>query len=155
MTPFFGHIRVNKFRWLRPNIQYALLLSQDALVFAKIGGQYADMTGGAAGRYLLGPWLATKVGGKSREQDTKAEEALNIPVEDILRADRTNFQIPASEIERVDVGRSTYQWKTKSFRSGTLKIIGRTEHSFDIAPEQDLETCIGLLNKALPGKVAM
>ncbi len=153
MPKFIGQIRVNKLRWLKPNIQYAMLLSRETLVFAKIGGQYADMTGGAAGRFLLGPWLATKIGDKALKQDERAQETLNIPVEELLKVDKVNFQVHTSEVERIEVGGSTYQWKTKSFRTGTLKFTGRTESGFDIAPKQDLENCVALLTESLPGKV--
>jgi len=37
-----GYFRVNKVRQLKSNIQFAVLLLKDRMLFVKIGGQFAD-----------------------------------------------------------------------------------------------------------------
>lgn len=145
-----GYILADKiFAW-KPNIHYALFFTSNRLAVAKIGGQLKEL----ASIVDLGMFAK------------KAEELRDVSIESLLKADKDNFEIPYSEITKVEVREAGWKDKFAASRPvpGIITIMGKEEHKFLIAQlaiegskyrTQKFEECVDLLRSVLSSKVSV
>lgn len=134
------------FAW-KPNIHYALFFTSNRLAVAKIGGQLKELGG-------FGVFAK------------KAEELRDVSIESLLKADKDNFEIPYSEITKVEIRKAGWKDKLAASRPvpGIITITGKEEHKFLIAQiriegseyrAQKFEECVDLLRSVLSSKVSV
>lgn len=137
------------FAW-KPNIHYALFFTSNRLAVAKIGGQLKEL----ASIVDLGMFAK------------KAEELRDVSIESLLRADKDNFEIPYSEISKVEIRKAGWKDKLAASRlvPGIITIMGKEEHKFLIAQvtiegskyrTQKFEECVDLLRSVLSSTVSV
>jgi hypothetical protein len=170
------YVRLTKER-LRANIQYAVLFLPDRMVFVKIGGQFAE--GGKEDlkeRFLYATSPATPykdlakgklirvtppsvVEATAREKsanDEKVRKLSQLPAEELLALDKANFELFHSDIRLVEIKKANFMGQKGIFteaKNGHLAIEGDKKEKFLVSPVQDLEECIAIFEKFLPGKV--
>jgi hypothetical protein len=120
MPDILGIFRVNKHKFWKSDIQYAVMLFKDRILFVKIGGQFADggtgaiigsILGGAAGGMLggmiggrIGQGIEGKTGGSRDMKREKTMQAIqDLSIEELLQTDKNNFQIPYEEINYIKI----------------------------------------------------
>ncbi len=129
-----GAFRVNKVNMLTSNVQYTVLFLKDRLVFARTGGQFADLTLPGIG------------------SDTALSVLTRMSVEQIIAMHKKNIQILYGEITRVDLGRSMVG--VNGGRAGTITIHHGKKDKFDLALGQKYEACLNVVRSALPDKLS-
>lgn len=144
-----GYILADKiFAW-KPNIHYALFFTSNRLAVAKIEGQLKELAFFDFGFFAK-----------------KAEELRDVSIESLLKADKDNFEIPYSEITKVEIRKAGWKDKLAASRSlpGIITIVGKEEHKFLIAQlaiegskyrPQKFEECVDLLRSVLSSKVSV
>lgn len=144
-----GYILADEiFAW-KPNIHYALFFTSNRLAVAKIGGQLKEL----ASIVDLGMFAK------------KAEELRDVSIESLLKAHKDNFEIPYSEITKVEIRKAGWKDKLAASRPvpGIITIVGKEEHKFLIAQlaiegskyrTQKFEECVDLLRSVLSSKVS-
>jgi len=148
-----GSFRVEKVRWSKSNIYYALLFTPKRLVAAKIGTQTKKMVGLALGG-VLGYYLA----GRGDKEKKEAEALQKASIKSILEADKDNFEIPYSEITRFEINKPTLGSRLMSDTgsiTGVIKIIGKNEQKFRIPSGQNFEDCVNIARSVLPDKLVV
>lgn len=145
-----GYILADEiFAW-KPNIHYALLFTSNRLVAAKIGGQLKELAS------ILDLGMFAK----------KAEELKDVSIESLLRADKDNFEIPYSEMTKVEIRKAGWKDKLAASRPvpGIIAIMGKEEHKFLIAQikievskytPQRFEECVDLLRSVLSSRLSV
>jgi hypothetical protein len=157
-----GYFRVNKVRQLKGNIQYAVLLLKDRLMFVKIGGQFADgsagtIAAGAAAGGIVGTVIGSLIGDKidkkaADKQDSKLESLFDVSAEELLAQDKLNFEIPYAEIDQIEMKDASFNMN--GAREGVFNIqrLGKKE-KYDIAPGQNFADCVDTVRLQLSDKV--
>jgi hypothetical protein len=157
-----GSFQIRKNSTWKSNISYRLLLLEDRLLFIKIGGQIAGpgggtlvglvltiaivvpcfqlygimgatlggMAGGLVGR--LAGYYIEKLIKKKTDKKTKTIEYLSL--DEVLKSNKGNFQIPYSDIRKVKVTESLPGMN--GARSGTMTIETNLRYKFDIVDKQ-------------------
>ncbi len=149
MLDIKGSFRVNKVRAIQSNIQYAVLFLSDRMLFAKIGGQFADgglggaiaggVVGGAIGG-LLGSAIDQKMNKKSAEKNEKRVRNLaEMSADEVLHLDKNNFELLFGDITTIEMKKSAISLNGP--RTGVMSIEGLRKERLDIAPNQDFEEC--------------
>ncbi len=153
MVDVRGAFRVNKVNWSSSNLQYAVLFLKDRLIFAKIGGQFADsgigmivgITAFGAVGTAFGQRIDEKLGAKAKKNETKIKK---MSVDDILKLDKVNFQIFYKDIKSVAIKKS--RLGINGQRVGVFTVNG---NKFDIAVKQKYDECEKLAkNNLKPSK---
>jgi hypothetical protein len=161
----YKFFRINRIKWMGSNLQYALIFTKDRLLFAKIGGQFADMTGATtAAGVALGGAVGGAIGAmadqksstsKVQKQDEKGRIMTELDPQETLKKDKDNFEILYSTIMKVQIKKSSIG--INGARTGIFKMqLHDRIESFDIAPNQDFEKCKNLvISSNLQNKVEM
>ena len=179
MADIKGHFKVNINKALGANIPYAILVSTDSLVFARVAGQISDIpiitivlvtVLGAIGREFGGieiVVLAGAVGGAmgglidsqlSKRRTSKIDKAIEqlsqSSVEQILQSDKGNFRLSVSDVESISLRESTYGLNNGS-RGGVLHIIktGEKAQQYDISAKSSFASCVALLQPIFGNKL--
>src|SRR3989344_4314221 len=112
MVEILGFFRVNKLKWTGGNIQYALLFLHDRMVFAKVGGQFADAASGQIMGATAGGFLGAIVGDRiekklrkssSEKRNEKILGFSGMDSAEILALDKNNFEIVYKDISTIEV----------------------------------------------------
>jgi len=126
------------------NYKYNLFFTSSRILVAKIRGPSDDLS------YLFGGVVAGIVADKLLKPEEKRREKLKqLSAEEILKADRSNFMIPYSEIVRVEM---------KHFGRGRImKIITNTrEHKFNLNLRRDrFDEYVDLIRSIVPDKLSV
>jgi hypothetical protein len=129
-----GAFRVKKASILNSwnNVHYLLLFLEDRLVFARVGGAWANLTA---------------------PQPAVIQEQLKkfrlMQVQEILQLNKRNFQISYNDIVRIKLINET----KRGIKTGTLSIMTLKNDTFEIPPYQDFETCFNIVRGVLRGKL--
>jgi hypothetical protein len=162
MAEIKGMFRVNKVNIFTPNVQYALCLSKDSILFVKVGGEFADggqaAAAGAVLGGLVGGIIAAKLDKKVVANDDR-ESLLNrlcqLSDEEILKLDKKNFKIKCDNITGVRIKPSEFNVLASKKRSGEINIyaIGAKSRTFDISIRDSFDYCKSVLAQILPDKL--
>ncbi len=169
-----GSIDVAKNNIWSGNIKYQALFLADRLLFLKNGGQIGELVstgvtvagmivlaqvgGSLYGLFgaMIGGGLGTAIGSltgmmlakKIKNREHTLNDLVNKSVEEAIKADKANFEIPYSEITKIKVSKS--KSSIYVYRKGVLNIEGKKNLQFDIIDKQkneDIESLISLVNK--------
>jgi hypothetical protein len=161
MLDIKGSFRVNKVRTIQSNIQYAVLFLEDRMIFAKIGGQFADgglagaISGGVVGGALggiIGATIEQKLQKSSaKKKDEKIRNLSEMSIDEVLQLDKNNFELYYGDIIKIEMKNSTFSFN--GARSGTISIERKKKEKFDLAANQNYEDCEKLVSALLPGKL--
>jgi len=125
------------------NYKYNIFLTPNRIVVAKIRGPSDDLS------YLFGGVVAGIVADKLLKPEEKRREKLkHLSAEEILKADKSNFAIPYSEIVRVEM---------KHFGTRRImKILTNTkEHKFNLFPRDRFDEHVNLVHSIIPDKLSV
>jgi hypothetical protein len=173
------YVRLTKER-LRANIQYAVLFLEDRLLFVKIGGQFAE--GGkvdwidrllyassptaaymdlAKGKLIKDtpPDVAEAVTRDTEINQGRVRDLSKFSITEILAKDKVNFEVPYCDVTAINIDKPNYTEKRGIFaeaRSGNLAIEElKKKEKYLVSPVQNLEECVTIFEKFLPGKVKL
>lgn len=120
---------------------------------AKVGTQAKRAIGWAVGG-ALGYYLA----GRGDKEKKEAEAMQKASMKSILEADKDNFEIPYSEITRLEINKPTlgarFMSDTGSI-TGVVKIVGKNEQKFQIVSGQNFEDCVNIVRSVLSDKLVV
>ena len=128
-----GSFKVN-LKKIAANVQYAALFYDDRVVFARVGGH----------------WANARISSVA-EVHRQLEQFRPMRVEDILKLHKKNFQVMYSELVKVQLKDDTWG----NIRIGLLSIVTQRQTNFDILLNQDFLTCVNIVHSALPGKLGV
>jgi hypothetical protein len=126
-----GSFKVN-LKKIAANVQYAALFYDDRVVFARVGGH----------------WANARVSSVA-EVHRQLEQFRLMRVEDILKLRKKNFQVMYGELVKVKLKDDTWG----NIRIGLLSIVTVRQTNFDILLNQDFLTCLNIVRAVLPGKL--
>ncbi len=153
MVDVKGAFRVTKVKMFGGNVHYAALFLQDRIVFAKVGGQLSDPLFGALAGMAIGGGIGAVVGQKigqkkvTEKQEKRTDVAKKLSVAQILGADKNNFEVLYSDIEKVEIKKSSTG--INGPRTGVLAL---DKHKFDITFDQKYEDCEKIVKSVLGKK---
>jgi hypothetical protein len=143
MAEFKSAFIVNKIRLWMPNIQYALLLYPDHMVFVRIGGQFTS----DQQRYVDKDFV-------KKERESKIQPLSKSSDEQLLKQNKANFVVLYSDILRVSMKEHPMNIGG-GLRTGHLTIEqNERKRKFDIAAYQDFQVCYAQVREVLPDKLS-
>jgi len=156
----FSAFKVNKVNWMSSNVQYYVIFYPNKMLFAKIGGQFADQGLGTVTGAVLGGVIGSMVGGaidsklgkRSNEKKTeKMRELFEMSPEEILAQDKKNFQILFNDVNKIFMKQS--KMGVNGARAGVLEIEHNKKEKFDIAQGQSFSVCEDIVREHLADKM--
>jgi hypothetical protein len=160
MTEGFSAFKVNKVSWASSNVQYYLIFYRDRMVFAKIGGQFAEQGLGAVTGAVLGGAIGAMIGGavdsrlgkKSNEKKTKKmRDFFEMSPEEILAQDKKNYQIFFNDVKKVSMKQS--RMGVNGARAGVFEVEHGKKEKFDIVQGQRYSVCEDIVREHLANKM--
>ncbi len=159
MADIKGMFRVNKNNPFTLNIQYAVCIMKDRLLFIKVGGEFADggkAVAGAAIGGVIGAVIGASMDQKGAKIDSQKEAILQrlrgMSDENLLSLDKANYEVSFDLISRITMKESTYNLAYMKPRCGTLKLetSGKSVQKFDISAKDSFLDCRNILSESLP-----
>jgi len=159
MADIIGSFRVNKIRWTGADIQYAILFLKDRMVFAKVGGQFADFNIGGTVGGVVGGAVGAGVGSliekklrksPSDKRDEKIKSFSEMPADEIIKLDKNNFEIFYKDTSKIEI-KNPFKG-VMGLGNWSLSIEGKRKEKFVIAPKQKVEECQKIVKKVLSDK---
>lgn len=157
MSDSFSAFKVNKVNWMSSNTQYYIIFYPDRMLFAKIGGQFADggmgaitgaVLGGALGA-MVGSAIESRLGKKQNEKKSqKMRELFESTPDQILENDKKNYQILFSDVKKVTLKQS--KMGVNGARAGSFEIEHHKKEKYDIVNGQSFSVCESILQECLP-----
>jgi hypothetical protein len=152
--------KVTKVKWSGTNVDYSMLFFSDRVIFYKVGGQTsgdiaAVALGGAVGGALgglIGSAISSKMG-KGKEQEERIKKFNELTPEELVKSDKSNFEILYSDIQKVEIKKSVMG--VNGLRTGTVSISGAKNEKVDICAGQNFDACVGIVRSFLAGKVGI
>lgn len=128
---------------------------------ASLGGHFYDWIGALVGAAIgggvgrgIGIMIEKNYRKSEKQQDIQMEQLYRMSVDEILRMDKNNFEIPYDEIYAVKTEKNLFNLDKRP-RIGVLTIEGKKKYKFDIAPNQNFEECQKLITSLLPDKIKL
>lgn len=119
--------------------KYAIVFYLESLVAAKLGGVLGTTIGHSFGITGLAIY--------NRNMSKKAEKLKDIPIDEVLRADRDNFMIPYQDITKVEMKKGGMLSPTKF-----TFITADDKFTFNLLDREKFNDCVELIKSILPNK---
>ena len=123
------------------NYKYNLFLTTNRIVVAKIRGPKDDLS------WLLSPMAGIVADKLLKPEEKRRERLRGMSAEDILKADKGNFEIPYSEITKVEM--------KKFGRRRDMRILtAMKEHKFFVNRDR-FDEYVNIVRSILPDKLSV